>query len=319
VFCLRVLLLVLFLLRVLFLFRVQKVEETADDWLASRMGKKRTKQEMQTRKRGLERLVSEKEEAKNDLGEAVIQAGEEVQNVSERKASFESGQSFHEHRLESQDHAVTLTSAAEENLDKKEKAVKALKEELDTLNKKMLMGRVKLEHWCVKDLKRKACHMKWDELLFGFRKEAFDKGLRRPWEGTDGDVYEEWCTRQEMVELGIPLPKTDKDKDDEPDLFDDPDDEPDEFDWKRTDKMTRFDSEAYLRFLRETRPVELNNPWDPDSDVPPPPPKPLREDGGSDDDDDDDDDGAGDEEGGDDNEGEPGEGDQEEEESSAGS
>jgi hypothetical protein len=46
-----------------------------------------------------------------------------------------------------QDHAIALSTAADEAVDKAEKVQKATLDELSTLNKKMLMGKLKLEHW----------------------------------------------------------------------------------------------------------------------------------------------------------------------------
>jgi len=44
-------------------------------------------------------------------------------------------------------------------------------------------------------------------------------------------------------------------------IIGDEDEEVDEFDWKGTDKMQNFDSEAYVRYLKEVRPNDLIDPW----------------------------------------------------------
>jgi hypothetical protein len=59
-----------------------EVEENCDDWLQSRLGKKRLKQAISVRKRLLERAVSDLEEKKTVVDEAVITVSTTVDTTS---------------------------------------------------------------------------------------------------------------------------------------------------------------------------------------------------------------------------------------------
>jgi hypothetical protein len=43
-------------------------------------------------------------------------------------------------------------------------------------------------------------------MLLGFRQEAMDRGYRRPWDGVDGQEFEEWVDRERLRGAGVALP-----------------------------------------------------------------------------------------------------------------
>ena len=88
----------------------------------------------------------------------------------------------------------------------------------------------------------------------------------------DGSEYEAWVEQHEQEKAGFHVQpaanggeKTlaggnGKDSDEDEEKEGDKEFQ-DEYDWKRTKRMGRFDSEAYTRFLKQTRPVVLIPPW----------------------------------------------------------
>lgn len=58
-----------------------------------------------------------------------------------------------------------------------------------SLHAKLQLSREKIEHWCMKDIKKKYCHKRWREMRAVNRSKAFEEGWRRPWDGVDGDEF----------------------------------------------------------------------------------------------------------------------------------
>jgi hypothetical protein len=69
-----------------------------------------------------------------------------------------SGAAFHEHRIDSLDHAVELTNAAEAAVEEGVKNAKRIDDAVSLLHRILQMPKAKQELWNVKDLKRKYCH-----------------------------------------------------------------------------------------------------------------------------------------------------------------
>ena len=104
-------------------------------------------------------------------------------------------------------------------------------------------------------------------MLLRFRATAMKSDERRPWDGVDGQDFEEYVNREQLG-LGGALPHElmtvgsgggeagggDGGEEEE-------EEEKDEFDWEGTDKIQKFMNERYKAFLTEQRPFALRNPW----------------------------------------------------------
>ena len=102
----------------------KEVEGRIDDWLESKIGKKRLTQEMTAAKDG-EVNVRKAEQQKRTIDEEYSMAKEELGNVQDRKRDFDEGKAFHEHQITSLMDALKLIEDAEKDLEVKEKGKRA--------------------------------------------------------------------------------------------------------------------------------------------------------------------------------------------------
>ena len=118
-------------------------------------------------------------------------------------------------------------------------------------------------------------------MLLRFRAEAMGREWRRPWDGVDGQDFEEYVDCERLRGAGVTLPDevmsvgsnanqsvgTGDDASQATgatpkELGEGEVEVKDEFDWDGCDKMQKFMNDRYQAFLAETRPFALRNPWD---------------------------------------------------------
>jgi len=230
-------------------------EADVDGWLLSTIGKKRQNQEVKVRKRAITEGLRLIEDEEKECQDTVLGCKEAVELVAARREDFEAGKPFFDHRIDSVEDANNITEAAATALEEAEKALEEKSIIVAKFHSQLNMNRKQLMVWCERDIKMKYCHIAWDELLTQYRGESLAEGWRRPWDGIDGAKYDEWANLEEMYISGLarrPIKEQ---------IIGDEDEEVDEFDWKGTDKMQNFDSEAYVRYLKEVRPNDLIDPW----------------------------------------------------------
>ena len=102
----------------------KEIEGLVDDWLESKIGKKRLTQETRRRHRMVSKQVRKVEESKRTTDEELSAAREELGNVKDRKRDFDEGKAFHEHQITSLMDALRLVDEAEKEVDIKSKRAK---------------------------------------------------------------------------------------------------------------------------------------------------------------------------------------------------
>ena len=101
-----------------------------------------------------------------------------LQILSSSLSDAFSGAAYHEHRIDSLDHAVELTNAAEAAVEEGVKTAKRIDDAVALLHRILQMPTAKLELWNVKDLKRKYCHKVLLVLLCIVSARMINQGIR---------------------------------------------------------------------------------------------------------------------------------------------
>ena len=86
----------------------EEIEGLIDDWLESKIGKRRLTQETRRRHRLVSKQVRKAEETKREVDETHSAAKEELSNVRDRQRDFDEGKPVHEHQIHSAEEARRL-------------------------------------------------------------------------------------------------------------------------------------------------------------------------------------------------------------------
>ena len=133
----------------------KEVEGRIDDWLESKIGKKRLTQEMRRRQKMVSKHVRKAEQQKRTIDEEYSMAKEELGNVQDRKRDFDEGKAFHEHQITSLMDALKLIEDAEKDLEVKKKKAKELNDQVAEFHCKLRMKKKQQERWAVNDIRKK--------------------------------------------------------------------------------------------------------------------------------------------------------------------
>lgn len=145
----------------------------------------RRKRDMTSKiKSGKEKWESAKNEAKRLL--------EKFEIAKRRKINYENGDAFNFHRLDSSEQAENLVTDAAEDVDKGRAEIKDCERLLAIAKAQAKMNPKLHAQVAVKDLKRKYCVMKWQEIFDEERWRTVLNDWRRPWDGFDGANYRDF-------------------------------------------------------------------------------------------------------------------------------
>mmetsp|Transcript_15781 Transcript_15781/g.48850 ORF Transcript_15781/g.48850 Transcript_15781/m.48850 type:complete len:1528 (+) Transcript_15781:623-5206(+) len=185
--------------------RVQEDDKIRSAWaklwqdletkIKQRHGKLILNNEVHRRKRTVQTRIKGCKEALDAAKSKVKEENEKFEIAKRRKINFENGDAFNFHRLSSAEEAQQLEVDAAEKVDAAQQSVKSSEGGLAMAKQQLKMPPKVLLQIAIEDVKRKYCVVKWQEIIDENRREAIDSGWRRPWDGKDGKLFEDYSRR----------------------------------------------------------------------------------------------------------------------------
>ncbi len=232
-----------------YLERFEEIEDEIRIWLLTKEGKVLLEKEVRRRKDALSEEIGLREEMQLSQELKLKKCRDNVRALEIRKNLFEQGAAYENHGFYNINEALQAIAREEEEADKYLERSQLLKESINELK---AIYNLDWKTSCVNaafDMIQKYCVQSHADTVYKYRKEAFDNGWKRYWDGEDGDAFEEWSRSHAdhllmhggVVKDPVAVARKKDDADSDSEL------EP-EFDFSGTDEMGKFKLTLYNRY-----------------------------------------------------------------------
>ena len=171
----------------------QQAREDVDRWFVTVQGKKMVKLEYKKRKKyGLDRVVAVRRAIKKAAKE-VKEASKEYKYVMERSNAYDANPGAYEaHRFNTPDERDKLVQDADMGMKILTDAVEKYKENLVEVTLLSKRKKLEIEEELLAELLEKYATLAYDKVIDDGRVYAFERELRRPWDGRNGRKFKAW-------------------------------------------------------------------------------------------------------------------------------
>ncbi|CAK9102203.1 Leucine-rich repeat and death domain-containing protein 1 [Durusdinium trenchii] len=171
---------------------LEEVERNHSEWIESEACKAKIKVELKRRRRQAKRKLALSEVDTQYAKKAIKEARSDLLEAETRLKRFRKGAAKIQHGLDSEEEGRAEVAKATQAFKDAEQGLVQVKENIKRLKAVLKEKPAVLESECTADLKNKLLERERKFILLQGRKHARAQGLRRPWDGPNGDMFIMW-------------------------------------------------------------------------------------------------------------------------------
>eukprot|EP01029_Cantina_marsupialis_P007596 TRINITY_DN185111_c0_g1_i2.p1 TRINITY_DN185111_c0_g1~~TRINITY_DN185111_c0_g1_i2.p1 ORF type:complete len:484 (+),score=144.82 TRINITY_DN185111_c0_g1_i2:350-1801(+) len=191
------------------------MKERLEQWLMSPPGEKVLVAELMLKSRECRQLLTDFEGQVADAKKVYKRSLKDLKRVTKRVAKFKAGYRYKNHKLRDKAHCREVLSTAKMEVTEKANILKDLRKLYLQADLKLLRTRPEWFSALSRTMARQVRTRTTTKFLERMRETALEKEWRRPWDGPNGEDYEDWKRVRIQGDDGEALYRHDSDHGDE--------------------------------------------------------------------------------------------------------